>query len=160
MARQRLVAGQGELVTNLVDRLTGRYIVMLEVQTGEMPPRSILCLNHNVDEAGAWTFGKEMGIMREARLPRIEGRTSAVFVIYWGEVSAESDGPVEWCRPVPDADAETLAAGPSASLCIESARREAYVHLGRGDQIDGAQWPLADEALRACTRNSMPGNCH
>src|SRR5579863_2925504 len=144
-------ASRRELVTNLVDRLTGRNTVMLEVQTREMPPRSILCLKRNVDEAGAWSLGKEfMGIMRDAQLPRLEGRVGAVFAIYWGQVSADSDGPVEWCRPVPEADAEMLAAQvPALTLRVEPAHREAYVHLGPGDQIDGAKWPLADEALRA-----------
>ena len=144
-------ASRRELVTNLVDRLTGRKPVMLEVETRQMPQRSLLCLKRNVDEAAAWSFGKEfMGIMREARLPRIEGRVGAVFAIYWGQVNADSDGPIEWCRPVPDADAEALAAQfPALTLRVEPAHREAYVHLGPGDKIADAQWPLADEALRA-----------
>ena len=32
-----------------------------------------------------------------------------MFSIYWGEVSADSDGPVEWCKPVPQAEARALA---------------------------------------------------
>ena len=32
-----------------------------------------------------------------------------MFTIYWGEVSADSDGPIEMCRPVPAADATALA---------------------------------------------------
>lgn len=144
-------ASRRDLVTNLVDRLTGRNTVMYEVETRQMPQRSLLCLKRNVDEAGAWSLGKEfMGIMRNARLPRIEGREGAVFAIYWSEVSADSDGPVEWCRPIPDADAETLAGQlPELTLRVEPAHREAYVNLGPGDRTDGAQWPLADEALRA-----------
>jgi DNA-binding transcriptional MerR regulator len=142
---------QRELVTNLVDRLTGRNTVMYEVATREMPQRSVLCLKRNVDEAGAWSLGKEfIGIIRDERLPRLEGREGAIFAIYWGQVSADSDGPVEWCKPVPDADAGTLAAQfPELTLRVEPAHREAYVNLGPGGQIDGAQWPLADEALRA-----------
>jgi DNA-binding transcriptional MerR regulator len=104
-------ASQRKLVTVLVDRLTGRNTVMYEVETRQMPQRSVLCLKRNVDEAGAWSLGKGfMRIMREARLPRLEGREGAVFAIYWGQVSADSDGPVEWCKPIPETDAETLAA--------------------------------------------------
>jgi hypothetical protein len=29
-----------------------------------------------------------------------------MFSIYWSQVSADSDGPVEWCKPVPAAEAE------------------------------------------------------
>lgn len=58
---------------------------MYEVSTREMPERSLLCLKRSVaGERAAWAFGKE--------------------------VSDESDGPVEWCRPVPADEAEALAA--------------------------------------------------
>lgn len=70
--------------------------------------------------------------------------------IYWGQVSADSDGPVEWCKPVPAAEAEGLAAQfPELTLRVEPAHREAYVNLGRpgAGGLDPAQW-LADEALR------------
>jgi DNA-binding transcriptional MerR regulator len=144
-------AAQRKLVTVLVDRLTGRSTVMYEVATRQMPRRSLLCLKRNVDEAGAWALGKEfVGIVRDQRLPRLKGREGAVFSIYWGEVSADSDGPVEWCKPVPEAEAEALAAQfPELTLRVEAAHREAYVDLGRGDQINADRWRLADETLRA-----------
>jgi DNA-binding transcriptional MerR regulator len=143
-------ARQRELVTALVDRLTGRSIVMYEVATREMPQRSLLCLKRNVDVSGLWGLGKEFaGMVRYQRLPRIGGREGAAFCIYWGQVSADSDGPVEWCRPVPGAEAEGLAAQfPELTLRVEPAHREAYVDLGPGGQISPAQWQLADEALR------------
>ena len=57
---------------------------MYEVETREMPPRSLLCLKRNVDESGLWGFGKEfLAIVRGQRLPRMEGRTGAAFCIYW-----------------------------------------------------------------------------
>lgn len=141
-----------ELVTALVDRLSGRSTVVYEVETRDMPERRILCLKRNVDEAGAWALGKEfIGIIRDARLPKLPGREGAVFSIYWGEVSQESDGPVEWCKPVPEAEAESLAEQfPELTLRVEPAHREAYVRLSGGpDGIDTARWPLADQALRA-----------
>ena len=143
-------AAQRTLVSVLVDRLTGKATVMYEVATREMPRRSLLCLKRNVNEASAWTLGKDfIGIVRDQRLPRMPGRAGAAFCIYWGEVSADSDGPVEWCRPVPDADADALAAQfPELTLRTEPAHREAYVNLGRGGQIDAAQFQLADQALR------------
>jgi DNA-binding transcriptional MerR regulator len=146
-------AGQRELVTALVDRLTGRSTVMYEVATREMPRRSLLCLKRNVDESGLWAFGKEfIGIVRDQRLPRLEGREGAVFCIYWGQVSADSDGPVEWCKPVPVAEAEGLAAQfPELTLRVEPAHREAYIDFGPwpGGPASPAQWQLADEALRS-----------
>jgi len=144
-------AGQRELVTALVGRLTGRNTVMYEVGTREMPQRSLLCLKRNVDESGAWAFGKEfIAVIRDQRLPRIPGREGAVFSIYWGQVSADSDGPVEWCKPVPAAEAEELAAQfPELTLRVEPAHREAYVDIGPGGQTGPAQFQLAVEALRS-----------
>ena len=143
--------GQRELVTALVARLAGRNTVMYEVMSREMPQRGLLCLKRNIHESGAWAFGKEfIAIIRDQRMPRIGGRESAFFCIYWGQVSADSDGPVEWCKPVPDAQAEELAAQfPELTLRVEPAHREAYVDLGPGDQIDPAQFELAAEALRS-----------
>jgi DNA-binding transcriptional MerR regulator len=142
-------AGQRELVTALVDRLTGRNTVMYEVNAREMPQRSLLTLKRNVDVSGLWGFGKEfIALIRDKGLPRIEGREGAFFCIYWGQVSADSDGPIEWCKPVPNDQAEELAAQfPELTLRIEPAHREAYIDLGPGGQIDATQWQLAYEAL-------------
>jgi hypothetical protein len=146
-----------ELADYLVNRLSGKRSVIYDVTKREIPERSLLCLKRNVDEQGAWAFGKEfIAILRERPLPKMEGREGAMFSIYWGEVSADSDGPVEWCKPVPEADAKALASHyPELSLRTEPAHREAYVALpndaiaaGPG-QAPGVQWQLASEALRA-----------
>ena len=98
---------------------------MSEVATREMPERSLLCLKRNVDEQGQWAFGKEfIAILRERPLPKIEGREGAFFCIYWGLVTGDSDGPVEWCRPVPQAEAHALAEHyPELTLRTEAALR-------------------------------------
>jgi hypothetical protein len=146
-----------ELAHYLVNRLSGKRSVMYEVATREIPERSLLCLKRNVDEQGAWALGKEfIAVLRERPLPKMEGREGAMFTIYWGEVSADSDGPVEMCKPVPEAEAKPLASHyPELSLRTEPAHREAYVALpndalpaGPGGN-PGAQWQLASEALRA-----------
>jgi hypothetical protein len=65
----------------------------------------------------------------------IEGRAGAFFCIYWGEVSDDSDGPLEWCRPVPTDQAEQLVVeAPELVLRTEPAHREAFIHLGPGGQ--------------------------
>ena len=78
-----------------------------------------------------------------------EGRAGAFFCIYWGEVSEDSDGPMEWCRPVPPDEAEALAARcPELTLRAEPAHQEAFVKIGDG-QIDGAEWQLVEQSLHA-----------
>ncbi len=141
-----------DLADYLVSRLSGKRSVMYEVAMREMPERSLLCLKRNVDEQGMWAFGKEfIAILRERRLPRIEGRAGAFFCIYWGLVSGDSDGPVEWCRPVPQAEARALAERyPDLTLRTESAHREAFVVLPTGPGgFSAAGFQLAAESLEA-----------
>ena len=137
-----------ELADYLVNRLSGKKSVMYEVATREVPERSVLCLKRNVDEKGAWALGKEfIAIMRERPLPRMEGREGAAFSIFWGEVSADSDGPVEWCKPIPRAEARTLAEHyPELTLRTDPAHREAFVALGPAGGTP-VQWQLASESL-------------
>ena len=144
-----------ELAGYLVSRLSGKRPVMYEVATREMPERSLLCLKRNVDEQGQWAFGKEfIAILRERPLPKIEGRAGAAFCIYWGWVSGDSDGPVEWCRPVPQAEAHALAGHyPELTLRTEPAHREAFVALPVGpDGISAVHFQPAVESLEAWKR--------
>ena len=138
-----------DLADYLVNRLSGKRSVMYEVATREMPERSLLCLKRNVDDQGQWAFGKEfIAILRERPLPKIEGREGAAFCIQWGWVSADSDGPVEWCKPVPQAEARALAEHyPELTLRTEPAHREAFVALPAGYGV--VQWELAMESLQA-----------
>jgi len=145
-----------DLADYLVNRLRGERSVMYEVATREMPERSLLCMKRNVDEQEAWAFGKEfIAILRERPLPKIEGRAGGFFCIYWGQVSADSDGPVEWCRPVPQAEAHALAEHyPELTLRTEPAHREAFVALplGPGGAASAGHFQLAMESLQAWAR--------
>ena len=139
-----------ELADYLVSRLSGKRPVMYEVATREMPERSLLCLKRNVDEQGQWAFGKEfIAILRERPLPKIEGREGAAFCIQWGWVSDDSDGPVEWCKPVPQAEAHALAEHyPELTLRTEPAHREAFVAL-----------PAGPGRIQRCTGSSLWSHC-
>ena len=79
-----------------------------------------------------------------------------MFSIYWGEVSVDSDGPVEWCKPVPESGAPALASHyPELTLRTEPAHREAYVAIPNDPLPTGpsgspsVHYQLAGEALRA-----------
>jgi DNA-binding transcriptional MerR regulator len=148
-----------DLADYLVNRLRGKRPVMYEVATREMPERSLLCLKRNIDEQGMWAFGKEfIAILRERPLPEIEGREGASFCIYWGWPSADSDGPVEWCRPVPAAEAHALAEHyPELTLRTEPAHREAFVALPGPGVASGVQIQLAAESLQAWAQEQEQG---
>jgi DNA-binding transcriptional MerR regulator len=141
-----------ELADYLVNRLCGKRSSMYEVATREMPERSLMCLKRNVDEQGLWAFGKEyIAIFRERPRPKIEGREGASFCIYWTWPGADCDGLVEWCTPVPPAEAHALAGNyPELTLRTEPAHREAFVKMPIGpDGGATVQWPLVLESLEA-----------
>ena len=141
-----------DLADYLVSRLRGKRSVMYEVGMREMPERGLLCLKRNVDDQGQWAFGKEfIGIWRERPLPLMEGRAGATFCIWWSHPSADGDGLIEWCTPVPAAEAHTLAEHyPELTLRTEPAHREAFVALPDWSGPDSAvHWQLAMESLQA-----------
>ena len=109
-------------------------------------------MKRTIDEEGQLAFGKEfIATLRERPLPKVEGREGAFFSIHWGQVIADSDGPVEWCWPVPGAEAGALAERyPGLTLRTEPAHREAFVTLPVGPGgIPAAHFQLAAESLRA-----------
>ncbi|MGD0064660.1 MAG: hypothetical protein ABSB76_14600, partial [Streptosporangiaceae bacterium] len=146
-----------ELADYLVNRLRGKRSVMYEVATREIPERSLLCLKRNVEEQEMWAFGKEfIAILRERPLPKIEGREGAMLCIWWGLVNDDGNGPIEWCMPVPAAQAESLAPHyPELTLRTEPAHLEAFVALpDAGDAV--AHWQLAAGSLEAWAEEPKP----
>jgi hypothetical protein len=89
--------------------------------------------------------------LRRGGVPRLEGIAGAPFAIYHGEVSGDSDGPVDWCWPVPDDRAAEIAAGfPDLTLRTEAAHQEAFVRQETpGRWAAGSQVEVAVGALFA-----------
>jgi len=122
---------------------------MYEVSVRDVPARSLLSMLRYVrqDEFPAVARGFAARFAAEP-VPRLAGAGGASFVVYHGEVSEDSDGPVEWCRPVPDGQAVALAARfPELTLRTEPAHQEAFVHLAR----DPARTPAAQSLIIAET---------
>jgi DNA-binding transcriptional MerR regulator len=145
-------AARRGLAGYLIDRLNGKEPVMYDVKTRDTPARSLLCLlrHAHVDEHVA--MGKDLiARLRPVAPPRPADPVTAPFVVFHGEVSEDSDGPAEWCWPVPDEQAAELAARfPDLTLRTEPAHQEAYIHLGPGQaQLSLAQLTPVVEGLGA-----------
>jgi DNA-binding transcriptional MerR regulator len=69
---------------------------------------------------------------------------------HWTVIGDDSDGRLEWCRPVPAEQAQQLAIHvPELALRDEPAHREAFIHLGPQGEIEPVQWQLLTLALRS-----------
>ena len=145
--------GRRELALHLLDRLHGKESPMYDVGTRELPARQLLCLQRHLNAADTVSLGKEfIGRFRTGDVPRIEGPdrvAGAPFVIFYGHVSEDSDGPVEWCRPVPDGQAAELAAQfPDLTLRTDPAHEEAFVRLPTAEEA-GRQWLPVMQAMES-----------
>ncbi|MBR7833532.1 MerR family transcriptional regulator [Actinospica durhamensis] len=137
-------ATRRELVGHLVARLHGKKPAMYEVAVRDVPARSLLSVVRRVHEDEVIQVSREFFITRMARggVARVEGVAGAPFTIFHGEVSADSDGPVEFCWPVPDDQAAALAADfPDLALRTEPAHQEVFIA-----QASPGTWGRASEA--------------
>ena len=119
-------AARRRLVGSLIERLRGNESAMsmaYAVSTRSLPDRSVLTQTRHlrVDEQ---TVVREefIGTIRAAGIKPLPGAVGAPFIIYYGDLSADSDGPIEWCWPVADERAEDLA-GRFPDLTLRTTRR-------------------------------------
>jgi DNA-binding transcriptional MerR regulator len=127
-AVEQRVARQHELARHLRSRLLGSEepLELADVQVREVPEQLVLVEQQHVevDELPRW-IGAAMSRLVAAAQDR-GGVASFPFVVYYGEVNEDSDGPVEACVPIAhDAGAATT----THAMRVEPAHREAYVRL-------------------------------
>jgi hypothetical protein len=121
---------------------------MYEIELRNTPVRKLITLTRHVHAAGMEAFvdGARRRLLTAA--PRLEGRLGAPFVIFYGEVSQDSDGPVEFCRPVSvDTSEEVIAGMPDVQLRTEPAHDDISIRLA-----PGLSWPQMLPAFDALTK--------
>jgi DNA-binding transcriptional MerR regulator len=137
-----------DIVRFLVETLSEGSI-MLAVAMREMPARTMICSRRHVTAAEVNEFTVEMVTRLGCTVPSLTGMEGAPFYIYYGEVDEDSDGPIEWCRPIPDEAAVDMAARfPDLTVRQDPAHREAYVRLTRRE-LSPADGMRAVETLDA-----------
>jgi DNA-binding transcriptional MerR regulator len=150
--------GRRALAGYLVEELTGGQPARYDVQVREVPDRQLLCLRRHVTLAELVLIGREFIIhrMREAAVPRVAGAAGNPFVIYHGLVTEDSDGPVEWCRPVPDAETGRVTKlFPDLTVRTEPAHQQAYVHRPSA-QSDPETWLVMQSLAAWAVENARP----
>ncbi|HTJ65968.1 MAG TPA: MerR family transcriptional regulator [Actinospica sp.] len=151
-------AARRRLVGSLIERLRGNDdapSMAYAVSTRSLPDRSVLTQTRHLHIDEQTALREEfVGTLRDAGVKPLPGAVGAPFIIYYGDVSADSDGPIEWCWPVADEHAQDLAHRfPDLTLRTDPAHQEAYVHYGATTLLHAARIVLAAQSLLAWARD-------
>ncbi len=146
------MADRRALVSYIQATLKGADMPRYNIQTRAIPQRTLLSIARHLhpDETDAF-FGYAFARLRSAG-PGMAGIAGCPFLVYYGEVSEDSDGPMELCRPL----ADDSAADPATEMAdvqrrVEPAHDEAFIRLAMKDMGWPALAPAVD-ALEAWTR--------
>jgi DNA-binding transcriptional MerR regulator len=144
------------LVSYIQARLKGTDMARYDIQTRTIPGRKLVAITRHVHANEAGPFFSDAFARLRAAGPGVEGIAGCPFVVYYGEVSDDSDGPVELCRPVaadpedPDA-ADSDPADSDLEARSEPSHEEVFIRVAKKDMGWPALAPAAD-ALEAWIR--------
>jgi DNA-binding transcriptional MerR regulator len=135
---EAVMADRRALVGYLQQRLTGVVMTRYAIELRSMPERKLLTISrHLTADATDAFFDDAFGRLRAAA-PGIDGIAGCPYLVFYGEVSEDSDGPLELCRPVAPGSAEAVVAGQAdIQFRVEREHDEAYIRLALKD----APWP-------------------
>jgi DNA-binding transcriptional MerR regulator len=126
-AFERRVASQRELLGYIRGKLLGTEasVGLAEIRQREVPEQLVLTEQRHidVDHLPAWIGAAMSRLTKLAR--RYGGPVGARFVVYYGEINEDKNGPAEACVPVDPARAPARNPG----IRREPAHCEAYVRL-------------------------------
>ncbi|WP_158883729.1 MerR family transcriptional regulator [Amycolatopsis anabasis] len=124
---ERRFSVQRELVEHLRNKLEGKVPTGFDIRQREVPEQLVLAEQRHtkVDQLSCW-IGSAMGRLGKAATDH-GGVTGHPFVVYYGEVSEDSDGPVEACLPIDLGQ----AGAKGVAMRLEPAHREVYTVLRR-----------------------------
>jgi DNA-binding transcriptional MerR regulator len=140
-------AERRELVAYLQTRLRGEEHGMYEIALRSLPERALVSISRHVDASGTDAFFGDAFARLRAAGPGVPGIEGVPFVVFYGDVSEDSDGPLELCRPV-DRAAPPPGQGGSVQRRIEQAHDEAYIRL----TLKELGWPALLPACDALER--------
>jgi DNA-binding transcriptional MerR regulator len=147
---QSVMADRRALVSYIQAKLTGADMTSYDIQTRTIPERNLLSISRHLHAAETDSFFDEAFTRLRSAAPGVEGIVGAPFLVFYGEVSDDSDGPIELCRPV--ATLNTVdAVTADVQLRVEPAHDEVFIRLSMKDMGWPAMAPVVD-ALEAWVR--------
>jgi len=135
--RERGHKAQRELVGFLVNQLMGKGNTMYQVSVRDVPARALITVTEQLGADQIGEFATPLfKLFGGPTIPRPEGSAGLPFLRYHGELSNDSDGPVEFCCPVNEADIDEVAGRfPDMTASADRAGREAYIGVPKADMV-------------------------
>jgi DNA-binding transcriptional MerR regulator len=148
---ESVTADRRALLSYIQATLTGADMPRYDIQTRAIPERTVLSISRHLhlNETDAF-FGYAFGRLRSAG-PGMEGIAGCPFLVFYGEVSDDSDGPIELCRPVAPGSADPATVTADVQQRVEPAHDEVFIRIAMKDMGWPALAPAAD-ALEAWVR--------
>lgn len=137
-----------DLVSYLAEMLTRQDYAMYEIELRKTPPRKLMTITKHVHAVEMDGFVNDARHRLLTAAPRLNGYLGANFITFYGEVSDDSDGPVEFCRPASiDTSDEALAGMPDVQLRTEPAHDDISIRLA-----PSLSWPHMLPAFDALSK--------
>jgi DNA-binding transcriptional MerR regulator len=143
---ESVTAGRRALVSHIQAILIGADMARYDIQTRAIPERKLLAIARHLHADQADAFFADAFTRLRSAAPGVEGMAGAPFLVFYGEVSDDSDGPVQLCRPVA-VDPRTGSAPAMADIefRVEPAHEEVFIRLAMKEM----GWPALAPAVDA-----------
>lgn len=149
---ESVTADRRALVSFVKAKLTGADMATYDVQTRAMPDRTLAAISRHLHASETDAFFADAFARLRSAGAGLTGIEGCPFLIFYGEVSEDSDGPMELCRPMaPGTNSDPHQAAADTQVRIEPAHDEAFIRLAMKDTGWPAMLP-AVEALEAWVR--------
>lgn len=149
---ESVTASRRALVSYIQAVLTGVTMASYTIQTRGLPGRTLASISRHLHANETEAFFDDAFARLRSVGPGVEGIAGCPFLIFYGEVSEDSDGPMELCRPVrASVDPGSATARGDLQLRAEPAHEEVFIRLALKDLGWPAMLPAVD-ALQAWTR--------
>jgi DNA-binding transcriptional MerR regulator len=142
---EAITAERRSLVAYIQARLTGGNVRNYDIQTRRIHDRHVVSITRHLHAAETDAFFNEAFSRLRRAAPGLQGIDGAPYLVFYGDVSEDSDGPMELCRPINrQSDMDLGQLGDDIEIRLEAAHDEAYVRLSMAEMGWPAILPVVD----------------
>ena len=127
---ESMTAERRALVSYIQATLTGADMPNYDIQIRGLPSRNILTISRHLHAHETAAFFDDAFARLQSAGPGENGIAGAPFLVFYGEVSDDSDGPLELCRPVgADVGAGSVEMMRDVQFRVEPAHEEVFIRV-------------------------------